>query len=187
MRPRPQLTLLSALAAAALGWASCAAAQHPTEAADLRLRLSPASLGTELHLAQRLTLTRADGRWSFDTLLEADAEVVLVAALAAGQTVARLRWDGADLTEEHAGFVPGIVTADRILSDVQVAFWPVEAVRAGLPEGASVEEGPLVRTVSLHGRPWVRIRYQGTGPAWSVVELEQLVHGYHLRIDSREL
>lgn len=166
--------------------AACATppAALPTHAAEPLLALPPAALGRELHLAQRVTLTRAGERFAFEAQLEADATSVRLAAFALGQTVARLSWDGQRLTETHSARVPEVVTPARILSDVQLAFWPEAAVRAGLPAGVVLEAAAAHRRLLQHGEPVVEVRYAGPGPDFPRLEVEHLVYGFTLLIES---
>lgn len=152
----------------------------------LLLALSPASLGRELHLAQRVTVFRGSSTWAFDAQLEADSTEVLLAAFAMGQTVARLRWDGHALEETHSERTPDVITPARILSDVQLAFWPASAVREGLPAPFALEEKPGERLVRRDGAPFVSVRWLEQTPTSSRVELTHLTFGYRLVIESKE-
>ncbi|MFZ5442798.1 MAG: DUF3261 domain-containing protein [Myxococcota bacterium] len=164
----------------------CVTTPRPPPPAEFALRLSPASLGRELQLVQRITVLRGDERRSFDAQLEADATVVRIAAVALGQTVASLSWDGTTLAQQVSTHVPPAVTAARILSDVQLAWWPAEAIRAALPGGFSLLDEAGERVLLRDGAPWARVRYEGTAPAWRHVRLEHAHFGYALDIESVE-
>lgn len=180
MQRRLSTTLLALLVA------SCVTTPKPPPAPEFGLRLSPASLGRELSLSQRITVVRGDDRKSFDAQLEADAASVRVAAVAMGHTVAQLSWDGKSLEKKVSTHVPPAVTAERILSDVQLAWWPAEAIRAGLPAGYTLEETPTSRVVTEQGAPFASVTYEGTAPAWKFVRLTQQRYGYVLEIESVE-
>jgi hypothetical protein len=152
----------------------------------LVLKLSPASLGRELALSQRITVVREGERRSFDAQLEVDASAVRIAAVAMGQTFATLTWDGEKLDQRVSERVPEVVTAERILSDVQLAWWPLEAVRAGLPPGYRLEAQGPERTLFDGETKLATISYEGTGPAWPRVQLTHHRHGYRLEIESVE-
>lgn len=165
----------------------CATTPAPrTEAAPVLLTLSPASLGRQLHLAQRISIFRGEGHWSLDAQLEAEPDEVRLAAFAMGQTVARLVWNGVHLEETHSTRVPDVVTPARILSDVQLAWWPEAAVRAGLPPGYEVTTSDGVRHLTHQGAPFADVRYEGPGPIWSRIELVHVAYGYRLVIESTE-
>lgn len=168
---------------------ACAAAPRvpaPELVDDFRLRLSPASLGSELQLSQRITLIRGDERRSFEAQFEADPRSVRIAAVAMGQTVASLSWDGSSFEHRSSAHLPSVVTPARILSDVQLAWWPAKALQGGLPAGYSLQETEGQRSVLHHGIPFASVSYQGTGPAWSHVRLTHHRDGYALDIESVE-
>lgn len=166
--------------------AGCVTTSLPLPEAEFGLRLAPASLGRELALSQRVTVVRGDERRSFDAQLEVDAKAVRIAAVAMGQTVATLTWDGTSLEQHVSQHVPPAVTASRILSDVQLAWWPVQAIRAGLPAGFVLEEGSASRAVTQNGVPFASVAYEGSAPAWSHVRLTHQKFGYVLDIESVE-
>ncbi len=155
--------------------------------AEFGLRLGPASLGRELALTQRITVTRGDEHRSFDAQLEADAAMVRIAAVAMGQTIATLTWDGQTLDQRVSAHVPPVVTAARILSDVQLTWWPADAVRAGLPPGFRLEAQGARRTLLEQEQPFATVTYEGTAPAWRHVRLEHHRFGYRLDIESVEV
>ena len=166
--------------------AGCVTTPKPRSDREFGLRLSPASLGRELQLSQRVTVVRGEERKSFDAQLEVDASAVRIAAVAMGQTIASLAWDGKTLEERVSVHVPPSVTAARILSDVQLAWWPAEAIRAGLPAGFSLDEVGANRTLTENGAPFASVNYEGAAPAWRLVRLAHHRFGYLLEIESVE-
>lgn len=143
------------------------------------LRLSPASLGRELALQQRMTLTVHGFTQQMDVALEADAQAVRLAVMAFGQTVARLDWDGRELKESRARGWPPAVTGARVLGDLQLVHWPAAAIRAALPAGFSLDEdgGRMLR---VGDTVLARVRYPAPGSA----ELDNLAGHYRLRLDA---
>lgn len=179
-----RLGVIAALVA--LGAVGCVTTPPPAPPPELTLRLPPAALGAELSLAQRITVVRGAERQGFDALLEADASVVRVAALALGQRVASLSWDGERFESQVSPRVPGFVTAQRILTDVQLAWWPAAAVQAGLPADCALEVTETGRVLRRGGATVVLVSYEGAAPAWRRVTLRHLERGYTLEIDSVE-
>jgi hypothetical protein len=166
---------------------ACVTAPRPVERNnEVLFQLAPAALGRELHLAQRVTFVRGSTTMSFDAQLEADASALKLAAFALGQTVARMTWDGVRLEETHSQRVPDVVTPARIMSDVQLAFWPEESIRAALPAGYSLQTAPGVRRVLLGGEALIEVRYEGAGPIFPRIELNHLAHGFRMIIESTE-
>ena len=146
----------------------------------LALRLSPASLGHELTLQQRMTVSAHGQSQQLDVALEVDADAVRMAVMSFGQTVARLDWDGRELKETRARGWPDAVTGERVLSDLQLVHWPLEAIRPALPMGWSLQADHQVRTLRFYGAPMVRVRYLAPGSS----ELDNFVAGYRLRLDA---
>lgn len=166
--------------------AGCVSAPKSRPEPEFALRLSPASLGRELQLSQRITVVRGEDRKSFDAQLEVDASAVRIAAVAMGQTIASLSFDGKTLEQQVSTHVPPAVTASRILSDVQLAWWPADAIRTALPEGFSLEEEGGKRSLLQGGALFAQVTYEGTPPAWKFVRLTQVRYGYLLEIESVE-
>lgn len=172
------LKYLAAMLAAAAVLAGCAT--QPPAAAPL-LRLSPASLGRELAVVQQLDIQAAGQSRSLDVALEVDAQSVRMAFLQLGQTVARLEWDGRQLEQSLAPGWPKVVSAERVLSDLQLVWWPAAAVRAGLAPGWQLAESPQTRELSHDGR--VRVSVRKLAPEH--VELVQHAEGYTVQIHTR--
>ena len=167
-----------------LGLCGCVTTPQPTPSRpELLLRLAPATLGRELALTQRITMVRDGDRKSFDALLEVDADAVRVALIAMGQTLGTLTWDGKDFTSRVSTHVPPVVTAERIITDVQLAWWPVDVVRAALPPGFELDEVGGTRTLKKDGARFVTVT--STEGRQRVV-LTQHLYGYALEIDSTE-
>ena len=143
------------------------------------LRLSPASLGRELSLQQRMTVTVYGHAQQMDVALEVDAQAVRLAVLAFGQTMARLEWDGRELQETRAPGWPPAVTGSRVLSDLQLVHWPADAIRAGLPMAYTLDATAQERVLRVGNVALARVRYPAPGAA----EVENVVARYRLRLE----
>lgn len=142
--------------------AGAAAGTHAEGAVPL-LRMPPGSLGRTLNLQQQITVQypSPQGEQTRDmlALLEADAAHTRLAAVAGGQVLARLDWDGHDLRVSKAPWAPPELLPERILSDLQLSLWPVAAIQAALPAGWRVEVAPGVRQLRAGDEVVVEIRY----------------------------
>jgi hypothetical protein len=177
-----------ALLAAAIGLLSaCVHAPPPPHVllagADLPLRLHPASLGRELALQERMTVTAWGGTQQLDVALEVDAQAVRLAVLAFGQAVARLEWDGRELKEQRARGWPAAITGSAVLRDLQLVHWPIAAIQPALPAGWSLALEGEDRVLRLRGRTVIRVRYPAPGRA----ELHNLLAGYALRLEGAQV
>lgn len=167
------------LALGALLLAACAHRPVPP-LAELPLRLSPASLGRELVLQQRMTVQAQGRSEQLDVAIEADAGAVRLAVLAWGQTVARVDWDGRELRETAQRGFPAGVTGALLLRDVQLVYWPLDAIQSGLPLGWTVQGDGSARELRYGGRPVIRVRHPAPGRA----ELDNLAGHYQVRLES---
>ena len=173
---------LIAIAATTLALAGCATAP-PASLETPQLRLAPSLLGRPLNLQQLLTLQAPGHDQQLDVLLEADATHVQLGVLAMGQVAARLDWDGTTLTESKASWWPQAVSGARILSDLQLTLWPVDAIQAALPAGWRLVEDGDVRTLTQDGQVVTVI----TRSSPLLVELDERRAHFRLKIESREL
>jgi hypothetical protein len=154
----------------------CAATPPATQ--DLQLRLSPASLGREMVLQQRLTVSARGTQQQFDMALEVDAASVRMVVLGFGQVLARLQWDGRELQQQRVAGWPDALGAERVLTDLQLVHWPQEAVRAALPPGWSLAAQERERILRWQGKTVIHVHY----PEDLTTELENIPAGYTVRM-----
>jgi len=147
------------------------------------LRLSPASLPAPLALQQQLHFRFGSHERDLDALLEADAQQVQLAVQAMGQTGVRLQWDGQQLTQQRAPWLPPQVRAERVLDDLQFALWPTAAIAAALPAGWQVADDGRLRSLSRDGQVWLQLQRLDDGS----VQLDNRAEGYTLRIESIDM
>ena len=106
-------------------------------------------LGRDLAQQQQITVQVRGQTHRLDALLEADSGSVRLALISMGQVVARLEWDGVNLIESRAKWLPDFVQTERILSDLQFVYWPVAAIRSELPAAWGLDEEPGARLLTL--------------------------------------
>lgn len=156
------------------------------------LRLAPQALGTALSVAQHLTVSRiapgADGialpQTGLDALLEMDAHALRLAVIALGQRVMTVQWDGERLQTTRSEHVPAVIDAAHVLRDIQLLYWPVEAIRAQLPPGWSIDDTLGLRTLRYAGQAQVEIVYSDAQRWVGQAALSNYLEGYRMRIDS---
>ena len=171
---------LIALLMAVLLLAGCATSPPAPAVALPALRLSPASLGQELALQQRLVFRHGAHQRELDALLEVDAAEVRLVVQAMGQSGVRLQWDGRELTQQRAAWLPASVRGERVLDDLQFSLWPLDAIRTALPAGWQVTEQGNVRELEHEGRTWLsRTRVDA-----ATLHLRNHAEGYELVIES---
>jgi len=153
----------------------------PAPAVELpALRLAPAALGAPLAVQQRLHFEFGKQQRDLDALLEVDAQEVRLAVQALGQSGVRLQWDGRELRQQRAPWLPAAVRGERVLDDLQFALWPVDAVRDALPADWRVEDDGHERRLSQAGTPWLVLTRESPGR----LRLRNLAEGYALEIQT---
>lgn len=170
-------------AVAVLTLAGCNAPQ-PQQPARLGLRLAPAALGTPISLQQRLAVER-DGHIDYlEAALEVDESHVGMIGLALGQRVMSLDFDGSKLQSWRHSLLPEQVRAEDVLEDIQLTYWPADAIRAALPAGWNVKDEGMRRTLWANGAKVMEIDYSAE-PRWNgKVVLTNLRYQYQLTIQS---
>lgn len=169
----------------ALAVSACAGLEsQPAPPARLGLKLAPQALGEAVSLQQHLTVERNGRVDELDVALEIDSRSLELVGLAFGQRVLTLHYDGATLQSWRHIMLPSQVRSEDVLEDLQLALWPVEAIRQALPAGWSVEEQGLQRTLSSDNVPIMTIAYSGQ-PRWlGEIKLANLKYHYRLTIQS---
>lgn len=114
------------------------------------LRLSPADLGQDMSVFQRVVIEKQGQSKSFDAALEVDATSMRLAVFQFGQTMAKINWDGQQLTQELTPGWPKVIATENILSDLQYVWWPAHHIQAALPTGWSLEDA-MNQRVLRHG------------------------------------
>lgn len=152
-------------------------------------RLSPASLGQTISVAQRLSFERRhrtpeEPARSLDAQLEVDARELRLADIAMGTRVLTLSWDGQQLQQQRHPQLPAQVDAARVLRDIQYAYWPADAIRRVLPEGWSLQEADQQRELRSGDTVVLSLRYRGQSLWDGYLQLDNLVEGYRLDIQS---
>jgi Protein of unknown function (DUF3261) len=146
------------------------------------LLLPPSTLGVELSMMQRMRV-RLDAFLDapspeLEVALEADASAVRLAILQLSHTIARLDWDGQRIEQHLAPGWPKLVSAERVLSDLQMVWWPLAVIQNSLSVGWAVRESTGLREF-VHGDKvvtTVKITSERT------IELIQAEEGYRVLI-----
>jgi hypothetical protein len=159
-----------------------ACASVAPERTGLTLRPAPAALGQTISVEQHLTVERNGRTDALDAVLEVDAKQLQMVALAFGQRVLNLRYDGKELTSSRHKMLPNQVQAEDVLQDLQLTLWPLAAIAEALPSGWRIEDQGLLRTLYQDEQVVATISYSAM-PRWSgTVVLDNLRYHYRLTI-----
>jgi hypothetical protein len=118
-----------------------------------------------------------------------DGTMTIIGLSAMGLRVFTIRYDGQNTTIDNTLPVPAQLTPERILADMQLVLWPLQALDAPLRKGGwqLTEPAPDTRRLRRDGRVVTEVHYAGDDPWSSRSWLVSLEHGYTLSIDSKQM
>ena len=174
------ILLLAASLATGVGCSHAPSHPAPAALAIPALRLPPSALPEPLALQQRLSFRRGDKHDTVDALVESDGTQTRLVIHAMGQVALRLDWDGHELHQQRASWLPSVLDGERVLTDLQLVFWPVPAISAALPQGWSLTEEGGRRVLRRGHEVVASVDY----PEALHARLEQHALGYTLDIQS---
>ena len=172
------------LFAALISVLGCAALKPAPRPKDPGLfLLSPSEAGRELSLQQQLRFSRGKAVFEAVAAIEIDRQSMRLAALGPlGNRMLSLVWDGKNYSEEKDPRLPKELPLKLILRDIQLAYFPAEALQKNLPAGWTLKDGPKFRSLESGGEEIIRIRYDGSQRWNSPLIFEHLGLGYHLEV-----
>jgi hypothetical protein len=164
---------------------ACAHAPRSGEAAKPRA-LAPVAAVSPRSASQVIHAAYGDRAVTLRTALQVDAaSLTLVGVTATGQRVFTASWDGKTITAERGVFVPSHVEPERVLADMQLALWPLQAVQEALGNSYEVSE-PFagVRRLKHSGRLIAEVHYAGDDPWSGRLWFVSFEHDYSLTVDT---
>jgi hypothetical protein len=177
----------------ALLLAGCASAGSQRISALLAPRLRyqpplPRDLGRTVQARQLITARYREQIVAFEGYLGVTpAELTMVATDGFGRRAMTLNWSEAGLRAEAASFVPEFIRPENILADITVAYWPADAVRAGLAgTGATLTDDARQRVIAFEGQDIIAIEYERAAGAGlpPFARYRNLAFGYDLELRS---
>lgn len=161
--------------------AACASPATPDATRSPLLALAPSTLGCEAAVQQRLTVVRP-GRpaQQLEAMLEVDAEAVRLAFFVMGPGMGRMVWDGRQWDKHLSRHWPVQLAPEQVLSDLQLAFWPLQVVRQAIAAPWQVEASATGRSLLRDGKEHVRVQFLGR----SAVEIIYPEGPFTLRVES---
>ncbi len=150
---------------------------------------TPAALGRSLQTLQIVHVAFKEREAALQCVLTVDGERIGVLGLdALGQRLFSLSYDGAHpMQVQRNPMLPAQVSPERLLADLQLAYWPLAALQSAYAGSGWHVSEPLAGTRRLrHDEQLVaEVHYSvadpWTGPLW----LSNFRHGYSLAVESR--
>lgn len=139
----------------------------------------------DIHLSQ-LIRTVGDGS-PYTIQAEVDLgpdAVIAVFSLPGGPPAMTVIWRAEGIETSKAPGAPAELDGQRILADIFLTHWPVDAVRRRLTSGEVSENGNLRRILSPTAGTVIEIRTEKGGDK-EIIRLKNFKQGYELAITSR--
>lgn len=137
-------------------------------------------------MVQEVNFFRGTTRFDVTAIVQISSTSITVAGLGPlGNRLLLLRWDGSKLLREIDPSIPKGFPAEVVLRDIQLVYWPAEAVRQALPQSWDLRLSQGSRTFLNHGEESIAVRYLDESPK-GVIEFENKAAGYKLIIHTLE-
>lgn len=153
---------------------------------DNRPLLPPSSVSPH-NVNQVLHAAFGDRDVQLQSILNAKPdEVTVIGVTALGLRAFTLKYNGVDLQEQRAAELPAAINGRQLLNDVQLAFWPLQALQAAWqPAGWEVSEPQSgTRRLRKQGRLIAEVHYADADPWNGRLWLSNFAYGYSLYIES---
>jgi hypothetical protein len=124
---------------------------------------------------------------TLSTAIELDAATLKVVGLTAtGQRLFTASWDGNVVSAQKSAFVPESVDPERVLADVQLALWPLPAVRQAFSQSGLEVTEPFagVRRLRRGDALIAEVHYASADPWNGRLWFVNFQHDYSLTIDT---
>lgn len=174
------------------GSISGCATQHQAAAIDFRIPkielLAPSTAQKSFSANQILNVTHNGQTHQLESLLEWDSSSIRLAIVKFGKRIMTVNYDGVRVDVQKEAFVPDALQGEQVLSDIQLVYWPTEALKIALPADFSITDADDVRTVSYKNQMIYRINYHAdhniSAPRENSVHLSHLIYGYEMTVQS---
>jgi len=183
-----------AIASMALGVVSVGvfggcAATRPAADAGARPLIAPATLKSNRSANQIVRGAFGAREMTFNCVLAVRGDTLTVVGLTAmGVRAFTLRYDGRQIQVDNDLPVPPQLTPERLLADIQLVFWPLDALRPALArDGWQLTEISGTRRLRRGDTLVAEVHYSGADPWAGRSWLVNLEHSYTLGIDSTAL
>lgn len=162
----------------------------PANGGDSRPLVAPSTLGADRAVSQIVRGAFGPRDMTMNCVVTVKDGVMTVIGLSAmGLRVFTIRYDGATTSVDNTLPVPSQLTPERLLADLQLVHWPLQALEPTLrAAGWQVSEPvPGTRRLRRDERVVVEVHYADSDPWQGRSWLVNLEHGYTLSIESKPM
>jgi hypothetical protein len=160
-------------------------ATHVQHAAKIPLA-APAAVGAR-SASQVIHAVYGARSMTLSTAIQLDAAgLKVVGVTATGQRLFTVSWNGAVVSAQKSAFVPDHVDPERVLADVQLALWPLPAVRESFGKAGFEVTEPLagVRRLRRGDTLIAEVHYTSADPWNGRLWFVNFQYDYSLTIDT---
>ena len=168
----------------------CTHVRVPAEDAATGPLVTPAALNAD-HTSNQIVRGAFGAReMTVNCVLTVRGQTLTIVGLTAmGVRAFTIRYDGQTVQVENDLPVPAQLTPERLLADVELVYWPFDALRAAFDKVGLKLTEPFARTRRLRrgNRLIAEVHYGGDDPWRGHTWLANLEYGYTLNIESTPL
>jgi hypothetical protein len=179
------------LAAMLLAGVLAGCVSHPPQATgSVRPLVAPSTMAVEKSVSQIVRGAFGPRDMTLNCVVTIkDATMTIVGLSALGLRVFTIRYDGTTTSVDNSLPVPSQLTPERLLADLQLVYWPLQALAPVLSSAGwqLTEPAPGTRRLRRDDRIVAEVHYSGDDPWSGRSWLVNLEHGYTLNIDSQSL
>src|SRR5699024_5324758 len=115
--------------------------------------LAPQTLGQSVTVRQQVTVRRGDQTRSMQVAMQvAPTQLTMIGLTAVGQRLFTLSWNGQQSTLDSRISSIDSLDPTRVLADLQLAYWPLDTLRAALPDNLRLEQFGSARMLWRNGK-----------------------------------
>lgn len=170
--------------------AGCASQPATPPGEGSRPLVAPETLGAERAVSQIVRGAFGPRDMTMNCVVTVkDGTMTVVGLSAMGLRVFTIRYDGKTTQVDNTLPVPSQLTPERLLADLQLVHWPLQALAKPLQAAGwdLTEPTPGTRRLRRDERVVAEVHYAGDDPWQGRSWLVNLEHGYTLSIDSKRM
>jgi len=142
-------------------------------------------VGPSRRVVQQITALWPDRKETLLCVLELDKQRIAMAGLSNdGLGLFNLTYDGETIVSDKSPLLPDSVAPEFIITDLQLAYWPVDVLQKNLNASSwRLEVDTTHRRLYYQGNKMVEVNYPVPDAVWAKsVELINYRHNYRLQI-----
>jgi hypothetical protein len=152
--------------------------------------LAPATLGAERAANQIVRGALGEREMTINCVVTVKGGTMTIVGLSAmGVRIFTIRYDGQATSVDNSLPIPPQLTPERLLADLQLVYWPINALQEPLQaDGWQVTEpAPGTRRLRRDTQLVAEVHYASADPWAGRSWLVNLEHGYTLSIESKAM